>query len=53
MKLETILAMPDSKQKFLKLERALLKIQWHGDTFFKAKDEWSRLWNIYRKDTQN
>ena len=49
MKYETILAMPDSKEKFLKLERKLLKLQHHGQMFFKAQEEWRRLFNIYRK----
>ena len=48
MKYETILAMPDSKEKFLKLERKLLKLQNHGATFFKALDEYNRLHKIYR-----
>lgn len=49
MKYETILAMPDSKEKLLKLERKLLRLQHHGADFFKAKEEWRRLFNIYRK----
>ena len=48
MKYETILAMPDSKEKFLKLERKLLQLQPHGPLFFKAKEEWHRLFAIYR-----
>lgn len=48
MRYETILAMPDSKEKFLKLERKLLKLQHHGVDFFKAKEEWRRLFEIYR-----
>ena len=50
MKIETILAMPDSKAKFLKRERKLLQLQPHGPLFFKAKEEWSRLFNIYRRN---
>jgi hypothetical protein len=53
MKYETILAMPDSKEKFLKLERKLLKLQHHGADFFKAKDEWRRLFDVYgRKENK-
>lgn len=48
MKYRTILAMPDSREKFYKLERKLLKLQPHGKEFFEAKDEWKRLFNIYR-----
>lgn len=48
MKYSTILAMPDSKEKFLKLEKKLLKLQYHGNEFFEAKKEWSRLFNKYR-----
>lgn len=48
MRYETILAMPDSKEKFLKLERKLLGLQHHGAEFFKAKEEWRRLFEIYR-----
>lgn len=47
MKYETILNMPDSKEKFLKLERKLLKLQHHGTMFFKALDEYKRLHEIY------
>lgn len=49
MRYETILAMPDSKEKFLKLERKLLRLQHHGDDFFRAKEEWRRLYDLYRK----
>ncbi len=49
MKYETILSMPDSKEKFLKLEKKLLQLQYHGNDFFKAKEEYHRLFNIYRK----
>lgn len=49
MKYSTILAMPDSREKFYKLERKLLQLQPHGTEFFKAKDEWRRLFAIYRK----
>lgn len=48
MKYETILRMPDSKEKFLKLERKLLQLQQHGYWFFVAKDEYLRLFKIYR-----
>lgn len=49
MKYETILKMPDSKEKFLKLERKLMELQHHGDDFLKAKQEYLRLFDIYRK----
>ena len=49
MKYETILKMPDSKEKFLKLERKLMEIQNHGNDFLKAKAEYFRLFDIYRK----
>ena len=48
MKYDTILAMPDSKEKFLKLERKLLKLQLHGKEFVKASEEYGRLFKIYR-----
>lgn len=48
MKYETILAMPDSKEKFLMLERKLLKLQHHGADFYKALEEWRRLFEVYR-----
>lgn len=47
MKYETILKLPDSKEKLHKLERKLLKLQPHNETFFKAKSEWSRLYDLY------
>lgn len=49
MTYESILSMPDSKEKFLKLECKLLQIQMKGALFFAAKEEWSRLFKIYRK----
>ena len=48
MKYSTILAMPDSKEKMLKLERKLLQLQHHGNDFFEAKKEWSRLFDKYK-----
>jgi len=48
MKYETILNMPDSKEKFKKLELKLMSLQHHGATFFKALDEYNRLFKIYR-----
>lgn len=48
MRYDTILAMPDSREKFLKLERKLLKLQHHGSDFFRAKEEWRRLFDLYR-----
>jgi len=48
MRYETILAMPDSKEKFLKLELKLMRLQHHGSAFFKALDEYNRLYKIYR-----
>ena len=50
MKYETLLAMPDSKEKMKKLERKLLKLQPHGELFFRAKDEWWRLRSLYRQE---
>lgn len=50
MKIETILSLPDSKEKLEKLERKLLKLQHHGKTFFDAMEEWKRLWEIYRNN---
>lgn len=49
MKYETILNLPDSKEKFLKLERKLLKLQPHGAEFFEALKEYNRLFDLYRK----
>lgn len=48
IKYETILKMPDSKQKFLKLERKLLQLQYHGEMWNTAREEWKRLFEIYR-----
>lgn len=53
MKYSTILAMPDSKEKFLRLEKKLLQLQPHGIEFLNAKEEWRRLFNIYRKPLEN
>ena len=50
MKYATILALPDSKAKFLVLERKLLKLQPHGTEFEKAVAEWRRMFAIYRKE---
>ena len=52
MKIETILSMPDSKKKFDRLENKLLQLQYHGDIFFKALEEYKRLFKIYRKDQE-
>jgi hypothetical protein len=49
MSYKTLMALPDSKEKFLALERKLLKLQHHGNDFFEAKEEWRRLFHIYRK----
>lgn len=49
MSYKTIMALPDSKEKFLALERKLLALQYHGADFFKAQEEWLRLFHIYRK----
>ena len=49
MKYETLMKLPDSKEKFLALERKLLKLQFHGNEFFEAQKEWRRLFDIYRK----
>ena len=48
MKYETILSLPDSKRKFLLLENKLLKMQHHGEAFFRAKEEYQRLFKLYR-----
>ena len=48
MKYETLLALPDSKEKFNKLENKLLKLQHHGNDFFRALAEYNRLFKIYR-----
>ena len=48
LKLETILKMEDSRRKFLLLEKNLLKIQWHGGIWWEAREEWKRLYPIYR-----
>ena len=45
---KTILAKPDSREKFLQLERKLLKLQPHGADFFRALEEYNRLFEIYR-----
>ena len=45
---EKILAMQDSVEKMKKLELMLLKLQFHGNTFFKANEEWKRLRKIYK-----
>lgn len=49
MSYKTLMALPDSKEKFLALERKLLALQYHGADFFKAQKEWLRLFHIYRK----
>lgn len=48
MKYETILSMPDSERKFRLLENKLLKLQHHGEAFYKALDEYQRLHKVYR-----
>lgn len=50
MSYKTLVGLPDSKEKFLTLERKLLKLQHHGVEFFEAKEEWKRLYDIYRKE---
>ena len=49
MTYETILSMSDSREKMLKLEHKLLQLQMKGNLFFAAKEEWQRLFQIYRK----
>lgn len=49
MSYNTLIGLPDSREKLLALERKLLKLQHHGSEFFRAQDEWRRLFNIYRK----
>lgn len=48
MKIRTILNMPDSKEKFLKLEKKLLQLQHHGNDFFEGLEEYNRLFKEYR-----
>ena len=50
MKYETILAMPDSPEKFKKLEKKLMQLQHHGGDFFAALAEFNRLFKIYRTE---
>ena len=50
MSYSTLINLPDSKEKFDALERKLLKLQYHGAEFFRAQDEWMRLFGIYRKE---
>ena len=50
MSYDTLINLPDSKEKFLALERKLLKLQYHGAEFYRASDEWMRLFRIYRKE---
>lgn len=47
MRYETILAMPDSMEKYAKLTGKLLKLQPHGPLFCKALEEQQRLFKIY------
>lgn len=49
MSYKTLIALPDSREKFFALERKLLKLQHHGSEFFRAQDEWMRLFKVYRK----
>lgn len=53
MKYETIMKMPDSLEKFNKLENKLLKLQHHGEMFFMACEEYRRLFKIYRGGKKN
>ena len=48
MKYSTIMAMPDSLEKFLKLEKKLLKPQHHGKDFQEGMKEYSKLFKLYR-----
>lgn len=50
MTYETILAMPDSLEKYRLLGNKLLKLQFHGATFFKAVEEHQRLFKIYNDE---
>lgn len=47
MKYKTIIALPDSREKYLKLEKKLLRLQFHGPEFFEAMEEWRRLFDLY------
>ena len=49
MKYSTIIAMSDSLEKFLKLEKKLLKLQHHGRDFQDAMKEYDRLFKLYRR----
>lgn len=49
MKYSTIMAMPDSLEKFLKLEKKLLKLQHHGKDFQEGMKEYDRLFKLYRR----
>lgn len=53
MKYATILAMPDSRKKLLLLEKKLLALQIHGAEFYEAKEEWKRLFDLYRRADRN
>ena len=50
MSYKTLLKLPDSKEKFFALERKLMQLQNHGTDFFEAKEEWKRLFEIYRNE---
>ena len=45
---EKLLALPDSPEKFLLLEKKLLKLQHHGADFFRALEEYKRMFPKYR-----
>lgn len=49
MSYKTLIALPDSVEKFYALGRKLMALQHHGQDFFKAKDEYFRLYKIYGK----
>lgn len=51
MKYSTILAMPDSYEKFNKLENKLLKLQiTGGPEWCRANEEWKRLFKKYQEE---
>lgn len=53
MSYRTLLSLPDSREKFLAIEKKLLRLQVHGAEFFRAQEEWMRLFKIYRKGEKN
>lgn len=50
MRYETIIAMPDSLEKYKKLGNKLMQLQPHGPLFEKALKEYKRLYKIYNDE---